>query len=275
MSRKSGSQIVQDMFIDSDGKEFKVCLKLTEQHINAKGQTRQRVRLAAQLLSHTVGKGVRQILGETFACQSDAILTVNAWFDTMNSRVKFNSIPERCGFGIKLDQQQKALNDMENLIHKMDFCSFKKRKRGRLSIPFQRGILVSIKSTRALWREIQPTGNYLLTCKLNSDPVENYFSNIRGMSGDQTHPGPATYVYRAKILLLKKNPTDVVRLPAVEHIQEPSVTGVAVQEQQVADDHLPTEQFVTFDMASGLPQPDAIPQDEIDEDLRDLEDKQV
>ena len=76
MSRKSGPQIVQDMFIDSDGKEFKVCLKLTEQHINAKGQTRQRVRLAAQLLSHTVGKGVRQILGETFACQSDAILTV-------------------------------------------------------------------------------------------------------------------------------------------------------------------------------------------------------
>ena len=35
------------------------------------------------------------------------------------------------------------------------------------------------------------------------------------------------------------------------------------------------EQFVTFDMASGLPQPDVIPQDEIDEDLRDLEDKQV
>ena len=62
--------------IDSDGEEFKVCLKLTEQHINAKGQTRQQVRLAAQLLSHTVGKGVHQILGETFACQSDAILTV-------------------------------------------------------------------------------------------------------------------------------------------------------------------------------------------------------
>ena len=40
--------------IDSDGEEFKVCLKLTKQHINAKGQTRQQVQLAAQQLhSHS------------------------------------------------------------------------------------------------------------------------------------------------------------------------------------------------------------------------------
>lgn len=103
----------------------------------------------------------------------------------MNSRVKYTSVDERCGFGTHIDKQQQALTDMEKLVKKMDFCTFKKRRRASLTIPFQKGILVSIKSTRALFKEIEPTGNYILTCKLNSDPVENYFSTVRGMSGNQ------------------------------------------------------------------------------------------
>ena len=96
---------------------------------------------------------------------------------------------------------------MENIINNMDFCNKGKRRRAKVSIPFQRAILVSIKSTRALFAEVKAAQiPYLILCKVNTDPVENYFSHVRGIGGDNSHPGPATAVYRMIILLICKDP---------------------------------------------------------------------
>ena len=162
--------------INNDGPEFKVCMKLTQQVIDVSGQERQRVRPAARLLSHTVGKGILHHFGETFKPQSEAVLSINRWFDAMNSRTKFTTVPERCGFGVHEEIQMKAHSDMEELVLNMDFCSFKKNRRKKLTVPFQKGILLSIKSARGLFSEVKAAGvDYLLMCKVNNDGIENFF----------------------------------------------------------------------------------------------------
>ena len=78
---------------------------------------------------------------------------------------------------------------------------------GKISIKTLTSILVSIKSTRALFAEVKAAQiPYLILCKVNTDPVENYFSHVRGIGGDNSHPGPATAVYRMIILLIGKDP---------------------------------------------------------------------
>ena len=48
--------------------------------------------------------------------------------------------------------------------------------------PFQKGILVNIKSTLALYQEMKEEGySYLLTSRLNQDALESTFSRLRGI----------------------------------------------------------------------------------------------
>jgi hypothetical protein len=274
--------------IDSDGKEFKICLKLTQQVIDVKGQTRQRVRPAARLLSNTVGKAILRHFGEDYKVQSDAVLCINRWFDTMNSRSKYNNVSEKCGFGIYENDQQQALTNMENFINNMDFCNKGKRRQAKVSIPFQRAILVSIKSTRALFAEVKAAQiPYLILCKVNTDPVENYFSHVRGIGGDNSHPGPATAVYRMRILLIGKDPAHVVQRPNVQIAGPEEAVDVGANNLLSLDTQRPAhpvgdlyadpveelelENFITKTLTADIP-------DEVelaDPDLDDFEDIKV
>ena len=116
--------------IDADKDEFKFALKLNQQVIDVTGQERQRVCHAARLLSNTVAKAMWFQFGDDFKEQSKAIITINDWFDCMNSRVKISNAAARCGLGIYEQQQFKALDDMENLVTNMQFCDRKRKKIG-------------------------------------------------------------------------------------------------------------------------------------------------
>ena len=70
----------------NEGEFYRLCPKLTELHLEAKGSERQVVVLAAQLLSHTVSKAIK-LLGEgKMDVQSEKLSDFSNWFDTMNSR---------------------------------------------------------------------------------------------------------------------------------------------------------------------------------------------
>lgn len=267
--------------IDNDGQEFKVCMKLTQQVIDVSGQERQRVRPAARLLSHTVGKGILHHFGDAYKPQSDAVLCINSWFDTMNSRTKYTAVPERCGFGVNEELQQKALSDMEEFVLNMDFCSFKKRRRKKFTIPFQKGIIVSIKSTRELFSEVKAAGvDYLLMSKVNNDPIENYFSRVRGIGGDNTHPGPATAVYRMRILLLGKDPEHIVQNPAVMHMPSESEQHVTATNSEAGDyvhrgdleADCEDDEHISKELTQDVPR---VPDETVDQDLLEIDAEKV
>lgn len=80
-------------------------------HFECKGPQRQRVILAAQLLSRTVSKGLLRYAPEMEPESkrqarlklSEFIETVNDWFDVMNSFIKDDSIPTKSGYGYKFN----------------------------------------------------------------------------------------------------------------------------------------------------------------------------
>ena len=165
---------------------------------------------------------------------------------------------------------------MEKLVYKMEFCnSGKYSRRGKLSIPFQKGILVSIKSTRALYQELKSSGSkYFLTCKVNSDHLENFFSRLRALGGHNHHPGPAEAVQRIRILLFGKSPQFVVSKPAVEEDNLEVTTVLAPgASQEELEPELSFEQLVTQELTADIPQLQQ-PEDDDDDDGIE-EDKKV
>ena len=240
--------------IDSDGDEFKVCLKLTNEVINVTGQARQRVLPAAQLLSFTVGKAMLYHFGPSYMPQSETIICINNWFDAMNSRLPYSKNDESCGFGLNEKTQLGALDKMESFVQNMEFCNkgAKYSRSGKLSIPFQRGILVSIKSTRALYGELKEDGyRYFLTSKVNSDCLENFFSRVRSIGGDNDHPGPASAVTRIRILLMGKDPQHLVSKPSVLHnSMEDAIVHEAAAAAPVPED----EDFVSQELTKKISQ---------------------
>ena len=85
--------------LKTDADTLKFCPKLTIEHIEVKGSNRQRVFLATQLLSESVGKACSHLLGYFYQSKGKVILTIDKWFDVMNSRRKFESKEARCGLG--------------------------------------------------------------------------------------------------------------------------------------------------------------------------------
>ena len=81
----------------------------------ARGQTSQRVYLAAQLLSESVAAAAELYLPHR-ASEARAVRICDRWFDVMNSRCKSAVKPERCAFGVQPvieEQQRDALISME------------------------------------------------------------------------------------------------------------------------------------------------------------------
>lgn len=179
----------------------------------AVGQAGQRVHLAAQAFSNTVGTAMATYLPRRGA-QASAILTMDKWFDVMNSRRPYDTKLERCGFGVSRDAsaaQEGALEAAEALISSArKYSSVTDKVRSGL-LPFQEGILRCTRSLRGLLTDLrcsvfQGDGLYLLTSRLNQDCVENFFSQLRGACGPNQMPDAAEARARMRMLLIARAP---------------------------------------------------------------------
>ena len=103
---------------------------------------------------------------------------------------------------------------MADLVSKMRFIN---RKGKVVKMPFQAGILVSIKSVISLYDEVKSEGaSYLLTTHVNQDILENKFSKVRYMGGNNTHPTAANVCDRIRLLCVSRNVKCVIDRPSVE-----------------------------------------------------------
>ena len=121
-----------------------------------------------------------------------------------------------CGFGIHLEEQSAVLDQVKMVVSSM------RRKNKASLLPFQTGILISVEALRGLFNALKDLFNvkFILTARLNQDPVENIFSQIRGIGS--SHPGPVDCANRLRLLLLGKNCQAIVENPAVAFEQDDS-----------------------------------------------------
>ena len=76
--------------------DLKIAFKLTQFHLDVQGSERQRVRPAAQLLSHTTatailwGKSSSDEDYQEVVSKAYAVQLINDWFDVLNSSSKYS-----------------------------------------------------------------------------------------------------------------------------------------------------------------------------------------
>ena len=127
----------------------------------------------------------------------------------------------------------KALREMADLVLKMHFIN----KKGKaVKMPFQAGILVSIKSLFELYDELKKEGaSYILTSRVNQDILENTFSKVRYMGGNNTHPTAANVCDRLRMLCVSKNVEFVVESPSVEIPEDTDMLSAEIFEELLED----------------------------------------
>ena len=182
----------------------------------ASGQASQRVSLATRTFSNTVAQAMAAYLPQRVV-QAEAVRTIDAWFDTMNSRQPFNAKPERCGYGVSAaakECQDVALSGMDSLIREARKTTAKQPSGRSTLLPFQHGIIRGIASLRGLYSDLQtscPEMRYLMTSHLNQDCVENAFSQLRSMCGSNTTPDAVEARVRIRIMLMAPSPLAAVQ----------------------------------------------------------------
>ena len=178
----------------------------------------QRVRPAFELFSDTVSKAFLYLFGNEMSEQARIISVIDKWADVMKSGAQFHYKTTRCGLGktklldlrtvyfinkypgIHEGEQMEALLAMQDLLSQMYF----KTSKGNLGKKqFQAGIAVSIKSTIDLYNELKSQGvKYLLTTRINQDCLENLFSTVRFMGGNDCHPSAKDFATRMRNICL-------------------------------------------------------------------------
>lgn len=125
-------------------------------------------------------------------------------------------------YRLALNEQNEILDKMENVIKnfKTGKALAKKKETNKLplhtnttlnvkqtNLPFQIGILISIKSLKLLYEDLKAEFNikYLLTYHLNQDPLEGFFSIIRSIGGLHDHPSPLQFKFRLRNYILGRN----------------------------------------------------------------------
>ncbi|KAJ8875489.1 hypothetical protein PR048_023384 [Dryococelus australis] len=148
-------------------KEISRTLKLDSRvHFNVSGSAQQKVKYAMQLFSHHTAT----VLKRKFLQKpqiSKFFDLVDKWFDNCKRFRK----PWHSAFGIHFQEQAQILNDVKDVVENMSVI-------GKTSLmPFQKGIIVSIKYLTGLYNYLISSENlkYVITCHLNQGVLENLF----------------------------------------------------------------------------------------------------
>ena len=187
---------------------FKKAFKISSTHLTVSGTERQRVNLAVQVLSNTVGLALvdlgekGKITSEFWKALSELILLSDKWFDIFNvSQISQLTAP----FTANVDQMA-ILTSVINLMKalRVEYWSEKENKLVYRSNPFQKGIIVSSLSLINLSEDLKKLyGNqYILTRRLNQDALEHLFGIIRQMGGTCDHPSTLDFKHRMKKFII-------------------------------------------------------------------------
>ena len=229
------------LFKNRGGSDLRTSFNLSQAHLTVKGSQRQRVRLAVQTLSSTVANSLLQFGPDTneYKAKHKAVQLLNDWFDCMNSRRKYDKKMLSCAMSPDLHERDQfsILDQMEHFLKTFHVMNSDGSKKVAWQ-PWQHGMMCSIKSTRDLYKELVTDGpfEFLLTAKLNQDCLENLFSRLRALGGDNTHPSPLEIMNRMRLLLLMKKPDLlIVNKPAVEMEDD---NGDPVSQEDIAEQEL-------------------------------------
>ena len=167
--------------------------KLSDKHLAVKGFTKMSVKLAAQVLSHTVASTMCslvqiKVLPEEALLTADFIARFDTLFNMFNSGTSKNATRQMGhAYSEKTDQKTK-LEETSTWLYSV-------QRKSKYKIHCLYGWRVAISSLIGLFDDLKDNHSvkYLLTDRLNQDCLENFFSCVRGKGGHRTHPSATEF----------------------------------------------------------------------------------
>ena len=171
--------------------------KLTEKHIRPTNFQKMKVKYATQVFSHTVAAGICTYssvgsLTPSALGTAELLSRFDSLFDCVNSSTlqspkKLRSaISEKSSHIAFLEKSIKQIKDIKVLNGNKDVTT---------QIKSMKGWLVTLNAIISIWNKLKTLHNFqfLFTRRLNTDPLENFFSSIRQQSGNSDNPTPVQF----------------------------------------------------------------------------------
>ena len=182
--------------------QYRLCRKLTQQHISLTPFSIMKVNLAAQVMSNTVAKALELKYGNEVAATVEFISHINKWFDLMNVRSLREANRTR-----NLDVTPFTdVNDLRLLWLENEFLQYftmwsnrinqtfphlTKSEKAAMQLSHQtlNGLFITTKSVTECVRFLLSKGaEFVLTEHFNQDPLERHFGHYRQKGGLNENP---------------------------------------------------------------------------------------
>jgi DNA transposase THAP9 len=185
--------------------EYRLCPKLTRDHLYLTAFSRMKVSLAAQVLSSTVANALDHVYGETCKSTVEFIRIINKWFDIVNVKDLFEARnarnPDVAPFTDVNDPRLKwlehdfleYLNNWKTAVDNRpgNFTGQQKNKM-ILSVQTILGFKITCQAIPEIVRIVLAAGApFVLTNHLNQDPLEQLFGHCRHKGGSNSNPNTA------------------------------------------------------------------------------------
>lgn len=173
---------------------LRCCPKLTQKHISPNGFTKMKVKYATQVMSHTVGSTLCMYIAlgalpPSAVGTAELIANMDNIFDCLNSS-SLNSTKIYKKALSEDSAHHKFIDDMLPFIQ-----SIKVKEDVTNKLRCLKGLQLTLNGVLALWDTLHKDYglDFLLTRRLNQDPLENFFGLIRQQGGNCDNPTPLQF----------------------------------------------------------------------------------
>ena len=156
---------------------------------------------AAKLLSNTMARTIRFFFKDEpeMLELADFVEMVNNWFDTLNSTKIKHLYPYKNSYGLHLERQRQVLFDFKNVVKNTKVMNKANEESEVIKYqPWQTAVLIVSSALPKLYNYLVDKYEitYLKTYRIGQDTVEQTFSILRSLGGNNPNMDSVNFIYR-------------------------------------------------------------------------------
>jgi hypothetical protein len=188
---------IEALYANDSKLPIRLCPKLTDKHMHPNGFQKMKVKYATQVLSHTVSAAISTYvsLGKlpSAACgTAELLMKLDKTFDCLNSSSLHSPKVFRRAM-TPTSPHGDFMQEMFDFIPTIKVIN-KENKDSTNLLKCLNALRVTLNGTLKLWSQLQKESvKFLLTRRLNQDPLENFFGSIRQQGGNADNPTPIQF----------------------------------------------------------------------------------
>ena len=179
--------------------QIRAAPKLTDKHIRPNNFAKMKVKYATQVLSHTVAASICMHvsvggLPSSAMGTAECISKFDSLFDSVNASTIHSSKALKCAL-TQTSPHLTFFQQATTFIKSLKIVNGNEEVTGRIKCI--NGWLITINAICQIWDHLKQNHGFkfLLTRRLNTDPIENFFGTICQQGGNSDNPTPIQFTH--------------------------------------------------------------------------------